>query len=99
MHRRQQIFRAQRPSFREHAVVDVLKTDSRNLPENIQSIQFFLKVEQANVPRPSLLFDDVLQGGRCASMASSRVKKDKVTFSFPSQPNIPRQSSFKQSVS
>ena len=48
---------ADREPLLQHLVVQIFSPDARQITEEIQRLQHFLQVDQADLPRPLLLFD------------------------------------------
>ncbi len=70
--------RTEGPAFLQHHVVDVLHPDASVLAENIEGVENFLEIYQADFPLPSLLLDDGLQGVGSRPVPAASVKEDEV---------------------
>ena len=68
---------AERPAIAKHLVVHVLNSNSGELPENIQRIENFLKVDERDFERQALALDLNLQCGGCVAMPAAGIKEDK----------------------
>ena len=66
--------RAQGPAFGEHQVVDVLKIDARDFPEDVERLQQLLEVDQGDFPGAILPFDDRFERGGRGAMAPAGVE-------------------------
>ena len=84
MHEPEALGRAERPSLRQHQVVNIFQANSGDFPENIHGMQDFLQIHQSNFPRSflrfssSLLLDNRLERRRRGAMTASGVEIDKM---------------------
>src|SRR5262249_54075735 len=78
MHAGGELGRTQRPALFEHDIVNILKAQARELAKNIEVVQYFLQVDQADFPGPVLLLDDTAQGIGCRAMTASSVEINKI---------------------
>ena len=51
VHELQPLRRAQRPALRQHFVVDIFQAHAGDFAKDVQRIQDFLKINQADLPR------------------------------------------------
>ena len=72
----QQLRAAERPTGREHLVVEILNANAREFSENIESIEQLLQIQELNVPREILGLDGHLKGRGRAAMPAARVKEN-----------------------
>ena len=70
--------RSEGPALGEHKIVDVLKIDPGDFPENVERLQQLLEIDQGNLPRAILLFDDRLERRGRGAMSSTRVEIDEL---------------------
>ena len=81
VHAGEQILRPERPSAGEHTVVDVLHPNAGDFAEDVEGLEYFLQVQQTNIPVASLLLNDTLQRVGGAAVAAPGVKEDKLDIS------------------
>ena len=75
VHRHQQFRRPQRPPAPQHQVINILKTQPRNLAEDIHLVQQFLEIHHPHVPRPLLAANHFAQRIGRAAMSSARIEE------------------------
>ena len=80
MHKHQALRRAQRPTLRQHQVVNVFQPNARDFLENIQRIEHFLQIDQLNIPRPPLRFGHCFQSRGRRAVTAPRVEINEVHF-------------------
>jgi len=85
MHELQTLRRAQGPALRQHLVIDVFQAQAGDLAEDVQRIEDFLQIDQADLPslargRPVLRIDHRFQRHGRGAMASAGVEIDKINF-------------------
>ena len=78
MHAHHQLRRAERPTFLQHQVVDVLQADPGELAEDIDFIQHFLQVDQADSNGRACCSIDLLKRVGGGAMPAARVEVDEV---------------------
>ena len=66
---------AQRPAALQHRVVNVLDADAGVFPDNVERIEQFLQVREANFPRTPLRLNGHLQGCGGRAMAAPGVEE------------------------
>src|SRR5215470_1544048 len=78
MHSHGELWCAERPALGEQEVIDILKPDSGPLTENIDFVEDFLKVDEADGPGIAALLDHGFEGRCRGAMAAPGVKKQKI---------------------
>ena len=73
-----QLSAAQRPAAAQHPVVEVLDPYAGVFLEDIQRVEQFLQIDQANFPRTFLRLNGHLQGRGCRAMAAAGVEETKL---------------------
>src|SRR5215472_24249 len=71
---------AECPPFRQHFVIDILQSDARGLTENVQRVKQFLKMNQADLPRPALPLDHRFERRRRRAMASTGIEVNEINL-------------------
>src|ERR1700678_1625376 len=80
LHKFQALRRAERPTLREHVVVDIIKAYAGHLTKDIERMEYFLQIGETYVPGPLLVLNDRFQGSCGGPMASAGVKIDEINF-------------------
>jgi hypothetical protein len=83
VHCRHEVFRSERPSGGEHAIVKVLHADASQLPKNVKGIEYFLQVHECDVPGTPLFLADFLKRGSSAPVPAAGIEKDEVELFHP----------------
>ena len=76
-----QLRAAERPARSQHPVVKILDADARVFLEDIECVEQFLQVGQANFPRPLLPADGHIKCRGCSAMAAACVEKTELDSS------------------
>src|SRR5882724_12788802 len=85
MHEPETLRRTEGPALYQHLVIDVLQSQAGDFAEDIQRIEDFLQIDQADLPRftprrPVLRIDYRFQRHSRGAMASTGVEIDKINF-------------------
>ena len=80
LHELQSLRGPERPTLRQHVVVNIFEPYAGGLTEDIERMQHLLQIDQAHIPGPILLFNDSLERGRGGAMPSARVEIDEINI-------------------
>ena len=78
VHKYRHLGRTEGPAFLQHDVVDILHPDACVFAKNVERIEDFLEIYQADFPGPPLLFNDCFQCVGGGAMPAPRVEEDEV---------------------
>ena len=83
MHELQALRRTNGPSPGQHRVVDVFQPKTGDLAKNIQRIEYFLKVHQADLPGTGLFRDNRAKSRGGRTVASAGVEVHEIDSRYP----------------